>query len=212
MSAHGIEAVVFDFAGVLFDWRPAALLSQVLPERAGTPESVAHWVGEIFQAYGGDWGDFDSGLVEVPALVARISARTGLRPDEVRAVVDAVPPSLAPLQGTVELLRQVKAAGWPVHFLSNMPEPYAAYLERHHAFIGWFDSGVYSARAKASKPDAAIYRQLEELSGRRPAALLFIDDHRPNVEAALARGWQAVHFTNPQALAADLARLGLLGT
>ena len=42
--------------------------------------------------------------------------------------------------------------------------------------------------------------------------LLFIDDHRPNVEAALARGWQAVHFTNPQALAADLARLGLLGT
>ena len=43
-------------------------------------------------------------------------------------------------------------------------------------------------------------------------AALFIDDHRPNVEAALARGWQAVHFTNPQALAADLARLGLLGT
>lgn len=211
MSTHGIEAVVFDFAGVLFDWRPAALLARVLPGRAGTPESAAHWVGEIFQAYGGDWGDFDSGLVEVPALVSRISARTGLHPNEVLAVVDAVPPSLAPIEGTVELLRQVKAAGWPVHFLSNMPEPYAAYLERHHAFIGWFDSGVFSARAKVSKPDRAIYRQLEELSGRRAEGLLFIDDHRPNVEAARALGWQAVHFTGAPALSADLARLGLLG-
>jgi len=62
------RALVFDFGRVLFRWRPDALLAQVLPHRATDPESTRHWVGQVFQAYGGDWGEFDRGVVEPEEL------------------------------------------------------------------------------------------------------------------------------------------------
>jgi putative hydrolase of the HAD superfamily len=103
-------------------------------------------VEQIFQSYQGDWGDFDSGRVEVPALVARIAARTGLEAAEVQAVVDAAPISLTPLPGTVALLERLKAAGRRLHFLSNMPLPFAEYLERTHPFMPGSMAGVLVAR------------------------------------------------------------------
>jgi FMN phosphatase YigB (HAD superfamily) len=39
---------------------------------------------------------------------------------------------------------------------------------------------------------------------------LFIDDSPRNVKAAQALGWQAIHFTSPQALRANLIELNLL--
>jgi len=204
-------AVVFDFGRVLFDWQPEALLARVLPHRADSAEAAAHWVEQVFQAYGGDWGDFDRGVVDVPMLVARIAARTGLAEAEVQAVVDAVPESLTPLTGTVALLERLKAAGRRLFFLSNMPLPYAEHLERTHGFLSWFDGGVFSSRARVNKPDPAIYGHAQREFGVAPAQLLFIDDHAPNVEAAHALGWQAVQFTgDAAALERALTERGLL--
>jgi putative hydrolase of the HAD superfamily len=203
-------AVVFDFGRVLFDWQPGALLARVLPHRASEPSAVAHWVEQVFQAYGGDWGDFDRGVVEVPALVQRIARRTGLTQAEVQAVVDAVPASLTPLSGTVALVERLKAAGRRLYFLSNMPLPYAAHLECSHDFLSWFDGGVFSSRAQLNKPDPAIYDHAQERFGVQPQHLLFIDDHQPNVDAARARGWQALQFVDHAALERDLVARGLL--
>jgi putative hydrolase of the HAD superfamily len=205
-----MTAVVFDFGRVLFDWQPEALLAKVLPHRVNCADTAAHWVEQVFQAYGGDWGEFDRGTVDVPTLVARIAARTGLARSEVLAVVDAVPESLTPLPGTVALLERLRATGRRLFFLSNMPLPYAEHLERTHGFLGWFDGGVFSSRAKLNKPDPAIYGHAQRQFGVAPADLLFIDDHAPNVEAAQAQGWQAVQFTGDAVLERDLSVRGLL--
>ncbi|WP_374673405.1 HAD family hydrolase [Ideonella sp.] len=203
-------AVVFDFGRVLFDWQPERLLAQVLPHRVVDEASAAHWVAQVFQGYTGDWGDFDRGVVEVPALVQRIAARTGLAPDEVQAVVDAVPEALQPLPGTVQLLLDLKAAGRPLYFLSNMPAPYAEHLERTHGFLACFDGGVFSSRAQRNKPDPALYAHAEQCFGRAPHALYFVDDHAPNVAAAQARGWRGHVFTGHQPLAEALRSIGVL--
>jgi len=203
-------ALVFDFGRVVFDWQPEALLSRVLPQRASTPETAAHWVSQIFQSYQGDWGDFDSGQVEVPALIERIARRTGLDQAEVLAVVDAAPASLTPLAGTVALIERLKAAGRPLYFLSNMPLPFAEHLERTHHFMGWFDGGVFSSRAKVNKPAAAIFDHALKQFGRPAEQVLFIDDHGPNVEAAKALGWQAVQFVGDAELERELIERGLI--
>lgn len=203
-------AVVFDFGRVVFDWQPDALLRRVLPARVDSPEAAAHWVGQVFQAYQGDWGDFDRGVVAVPALVARIARRTGLDAAEVQAVVDAVPDALQPLPGTVALMRRLKDAGRRLFFLSNMPAPYADHLERTHDFMAWFEAGVYSSRAQVNKPDPGIYAHALARFGLPAHELLFIDDHGPNVDAARALGWQALRFTGAQALERELVALGLL--
>jgi len=190
------RALVFDFGRVVFRWRPEALVATVLPHRATDAESLRYWVGQVFQAYGGDWGDFDRGVVEAPELARRIAARTGLTEPEVAAIIAACPDELAPLPDTVAWLRRWHARGRPLHYLSNMPEPFAAHFERTHDFMRLFESGVFSSRARLIKPDPAIFEHAASVFGRAPADLLFLDDHLPNVEAARAAGWEAVHFVD----------------
>ncbi|MBK7132149.1 MAG: HAD-IA family hydrolase [Bacteroidales bacterium] len=55
-------------------------------------------------------------------------------------------------------------------------------------FFKYFDGGVISAEAKASKPDLKIYNILLEKYNLVPNECLFIDDLEVNVRAAEAAG------------------------
>ncbi len=190
-----MKRIVFDLGAVVLQWRPAEVLARVLPGRVVDAASAAHWQAQVFQGYGGDWGDYDRGTVSVPDLVARIAARTGLAPAEVQAVVDAVPQELRPIPETVALIARLRAAGHRLHYLSNMPAPCADVLERREAALfAHFDGGVFSSRVRHVKPEPAIYALAAERFGAAPYDLVFLDDHGPNVAAARAAGWQGVHF------------------
>lgn len=203
--------LVFDFAGVLFRWRPLVLLQQVLPQRARDSASAARLAAAIFQGYEGDWADFDRGRVQPDALVQRIAARTGLPAAELRRVVDAVPAELQPQPAVVALLARLRAAGRRLYYLSNMPEVYAQHLERTHEVVGWFDDGVISARVGLVKPEPAIFALAAQRFGAAPAELLFIDDIAANVRAAQAAGWQALQFDDAAQCEVALYARGLLG-
>ena len=200
--------IVFDFAGVLFHWQPHRLVLRELPRHAHDEATARRLAEAIFQGYGGDWADFDRGCLEVPELVRRIAARTGLPPNEVQAVVDAVPAELQPMPDTVALLERLYTAGHRMFFLSNMPQPYAQHLEREHAFIGWFADGVISARVELVKPEPEIFELAARRFGVPPAQLAFIDDMAVNVEAARRAGWNALQFVDAADCEAQLRRQG----
>ena len=205
-----MSAIVFDFGGVLFRWQPERMLREVLPQHAKDDTSARHWMKQIFQSYGGDWGDFDRGTVEPPALVQRIAQRTGLSEAEVQRVVDAVPNELQPQPATVALLRRLRAAGHALYYLSNMPAPYADFLQATHDFLALFSDGVFSGRVHHNKPEPAIFELAAARFGRAPGQLLFIDDHEPNIDAARALGWQGLHFVDAVQAEAALQAQGLL--
>lgn len=205
-----MTAVVFDFGGVLFRWEPERLLGELLGDRITPQADARHWTQQIFQGYGGDWGDFDRGTVEPAALVQRIARRTGLSEAEVQRVVDAVPQELQPKPATVALLRRLHAAGHPLYYLSNMPAPYASHLERSHDFMALFRDGVFSARVHHNKPEREIFELAAARFGRPPGELLFIDDHEPNIAAARALGWRGIHFVDIEQTTAALAAHGLV--
>ncbi|KNZ33574.1 MAG: hypothetical protein AD742_05225 [Methylibium sp. NZG] len=203
--------LVFDFAGVLFQWQPHDLVAQVLPELTPTRAAADQLVADIFQGYGGDWSEFDRGTVAPDELAHRIARRVGrLSAAQARAVIDAVPAALTPMAATVGLLRRLSDRGHALYFLSNMPEPYACHLEGAHDFLRLFHRGVISARVQMIKPDAAIFAHAASAFGIEPAQSLFIDDMAPNVAAARAAGWQTHHFETPAACEAALNRLSLL--
>jgi putative hydrolase of the HAD superfamily len=202
--------IVFDFAGVLFHWQPLQLLQRELPMRATDDASARRLAEDIFQGYGGDWADFDRGRVEVPELVATIAQRTGLPERDVKRVVDAVPAELQPMPDTVALLRRLHAQGRRLHFLSNMPGPYADHLEREHDFLRCFESGVISARVGQIKPERGIFDTAARLFGAVPTELLFIDDVPDNVLAARQAGWQALQFVDAADVEAQLRAGGWL--
>lgn len=203
-----MKHLVFDFGGVLFQWQPPRLLQRELPHRATDTASAQALAEDFFQHYTGDWAAFDRGTVEVPDLVARIARRTGLTEAEVQRVVDGVPHELQPIPETVDLLRRLHAAGRGLHYLSNMPVPYAQHLEATHDFVGWFASGVFSGREKLIKPEADIFEFAAARFGQAPANLVFLDDHLPNVQAAQALGWQALHFRHAAQAEAEMRERG----
>ncbi|MBL8329935.1 MAG: HAD family phosphatase [Rubrivivax sp.] len=210
MQTSPRKKIVFDFAGVLFRWHPETMLMREVPHLAPDAARAQRLKAEIFQAWGGDWGEFDRGTVEVPALIERICRRTGLAPADVRRVVERIPLELQPMAETVQWLQRLRGEGRPLYFLSNMPEPYAAHLEREHTFVTWFADGVFSARVHHIKPERGIFELAAARFGAEPAELVFLDDHLPNVEAARALGWNAVHFTDAAAAEGALAARGWL--
>jgi putative hydrolase of the HAD superfamily len=201
--------IVFDLGAVLFSWQPRRMLMRELPHVVPDEATAAHWEAQVFQGYGGDWGEFDRGTVEVPALVQRIARRTGFAAADVQRVVDAVPRELQPIPETVALLHQLADAGHTLHYLSNMPAPYAEILERQ-PFFERFASGVFSARVHHNKPEAAIFQVAVQRFGVPAQHLLFIDDHLPNVLAAKAQGWQAIQFLGAADARLQLQALGVL--
>jgi putative hydrolase of the HAD superfamily len=192
---RSMKKIVFDFGRVLFHWNPQEHVQRELPQHATDTARTEHWVGEVFQSYGGDWGEFDRGTVQAPELAQRIARRTGLPLPAVESLIRNVPPNMPPIAASVELLARLRRAGHPLYFLSNMPAPYAAYLRREYDFVGWFLDGVFSAEVQHIKPEAAIFHLCTQRFASAPQDLVFLDDHLPNVEMARSLGWNAVHFS-----------------
>lgn len=204
------RTVVFDFGAVLFQWQPLRLLQQVVPDLAPDEASARRVAAQIFESFTpeSDWARFDLGRIAEAELAERIAARIGVRPEPVRRVIDGIPPHLQPQAPTVALLKQLKAAGHRLFYLSNMPHPYADHLERCNDFVADFQDGIFSARVGMMKPHAAIFELAEQRFGLVPADTVFIDDHAGNVQAARSRGWQAVQFVDATQAGAELQALG----
>jgi putative hydrolase of the HAD superfamily len=202
--------IVWDFGGVLFRWDPAALIARTLPHRISAHHSAQYWKHRFFTLPDGEWIAFDRGTLAVDEVVVGLAKRLGWSEAEVRAVVDAVPDELEPIEASVRLLQALHQRGHRLHFLSNMPAPLADHLQSQHAFLTLFASGIYSSHVHLAKPDVAIYALAQQRFGVDPVTTLFIDDHPENIEAARRYGWQAQLFTGPDALADELREFGLI--
>lgn len=191
-----VPRIVFDFGGVLFDWKPLQLVRRFLPAHVTDDAAARALVARVFQGFDGDWAQFDRGVLEADELVRRIAARTGLAAAGIAGLVEGIPPALTPKADTVDLLRRLHAAGASLHFLSNMPAAYADHLDRTHPMlIGCFASGLYSSRARLIKPEAAFFELASRHFAAPPDRLLLLDDMAANVRAARALGWKALQFS-----------------
>lgn len=198
---------VFDFGGVVFNWKPLVLLQQVLPHHAVDEASARDCATAIFQGFHptSDWALFDQGGIEPEDLAHRIATRTGLTPDEVRTVIAAIPPHLVPDAGTVALMDELRGQGHQIYYLSNMPAGYADELERSHHFFDWFEDGIFSARVGQIKPNADIFETAVRQFATAGVPTVFIDDVQHNIDAARHHGWQGIRFESAQQVRAALA-------
>lgn len=199
--------IVFDMAAVLFHWQPRRMLMRVLPQWAADESRAAHWEAQLFQGWHGDWAAFDRGQIGVNAVIDRIHRRTGMPQADVRVAVSAIPAELKPLPDTVALLHRLADAGHELYYLSNMPRPYVPTLLRQ-GFFKRFRGGLWSGHVGLSKPQDEIYALAEQRFGAAPEELLFLDDSPANVEAARARGWRALVFTEAAAAEQQLREAG----
>lgn len=197
------RAVVFDIGNVLFEWSPERFYDGIIGQAARR---------RLF--------------AEVPLDAMNLAIDTGapLRETVYRMAEDHPDhaPSIRlwhdrwlemagpPIEGSVRLLRALRARGVPVFALSNFGVDSFALAERHFGFLAEFDRRYLSGHLRLLKPDPRIYAAVEADCGLPPEDLLFTDDRAENVAAARARGWPAHRFTGPDGLAAWLAAEGML--
>lgn len=112
----------------------------------------------------------------------------------------------APMWDLVEKLH----GEYPLYLLSNTNCLHHDYLLREYAVFGKFADGVFSYRAKMAKPDRAIFDLAIRQFGVDPRHTVYLDDLRPNVEAARGAGLLAFRY-DPDAHADLTTALGREG-
>ena len=114
-----------------------------------------------------------------------------------------IPPMIA-------LHTELRQRGVPTYIFSNTNDLAVEHVERNFPFFKNFDGYIYSCEVGAMKPDAKIYAAMEKLCGRSGADIIYLDDRSENVQAGLARGWQAFLHETPEKTRAVVVKLGLL--
>lgn len=98
------------------------------------------------------------------------------------------------LPDTLEALDELRRRGVPVVVMSNA----WAGLDKVYEQLGighYFAGFVISELLGCEKPDPRMYRTASDLLGLSAGDCLFVDDHLPHVEAALALGYDGCHLT-----------------
>ncbi len=204
MPLTPIQAIVFDFGGVLLDWNPRHLYRRYFDD----PRRMEEFLAEIHFS---EWNHEQDKGRPFAEGVAELSARFPQHARLIRLYHERWEESVAgPIPGSIKILQQLKAAGHHLYGLSNWSAETFAIARSKYDVFDLLDGYVISGDVGLAKPDAAIFHYLAEKVGCQPAECLFIDDHEPNIDAALAVGYQAILFRSPEQLAADLRQLGLL--
>lgn len=199
-----VKAVVFDLGGVLIDWDPRYLYRKLLDDEAAVEEFLATVCTPAWNAEQDRGRPFAEGVAELverhPAHAAAITAYHERWAEMLGGAVD----------GTVEVLAELRAAGVPVYALTNWSAETFGVARERFEFLEWFDGVLVSGEERMIKPDPAIFRLLLDRFGLDPEATFYVDDSEPNVAAAGRLGFDAVRFTSPAQLRRDLVARRLL--
>lgn len=206
MASPAVRRVaIFDLGGVLLDWNPRYLYRKLFD---GDEAAVEAFLADVCTH---EWNlrqDAGRSFAEaVEALMPRHADQRSLI-EAWRARFDEMIPGA--IEGTVEILRELKARGVPLYALTNFSAETFASQRGRFDFLAWFDGIVVSGEEGMIKPDPRIFELL--LSRHRVAArdAVFIDDMPANAAAATALGIRGVHFRSPAQLRGELAACGLL--
>jgi 2-haloacid dehalogenase len=201
-----IKAIIFDLGGVLLRWSPLGLYQKHFPQLSEA--EIKTFLSTV---------DFTNWNIEqdkgrsFAEGVAALSEQFPHYAPLIRAYDEHWLDCLAgPIHGSVLLLERLKADGMPVYGLTNFANEKFVLTREIHPFLKKFDDVIVSSEVKLVKPDPAIYHLTLARIGYAAQECAFIDDHLPNVEAARALGFAAIHFQSPQQLEAALQGLGLL--
>jgi 2-haloacid dehalogenase len=203
VAGSQIDAVVFDLGGVLIDWDPRYLYRQLFDD----PDEMTHFLGRICTT---DWHRAHDLGVDTTRSCEQLARQHPRYADMIMAWAHRGEEMIrGQIDGTVEILAELRSAGLPVFALSNMePDRYVVRRDRF-AFMNWFDGSVISGLEGVAKPDRQIFEILLERHELDPGRTAFIDDSPGNVAAARELGITALRFTSPDDLRRDLRGLGL---
>lgn len=173
-----IRNIVFDMGNVLIDYQPLSYARKFFANE----EEAQLVYRELFS--GPEWLKLDEGIIDPEDAIASVCARL---PDAMHPTAKELFLNwftfIEPIQGTNELARKLKHAGYSLFILSNAAYSFHLYEGRIPIFP-LLDGCIVSADEKMVKPSPAIYQLLCSRYHLQPEECYFIDDRMENVQAA----------------------------
>lgn len=192
---NAISAIIFDLGGVILN-------IDISRTKKAFHELGFHQIDELFGLGHADsfFRDHENGRVSDDQFIERIVQMLGgsASEEQVIAAWNALLLDFPPSR---------------IRFLEELRNRYRLFLFsntngiHHQAFSrlfreeypgktldGLFEKAYYSHAAGFRKPDLQGYQQIVADNHLDPAATLFIDDARVNVDAAMAAGLQGIHL------------------
>ena len=191
MPEHPRPSVIFDFGGVLLDWRPQHIIESFSADEQLRRRLRADVFGHP------DWVEMDRGTLGEDEAMVRFAARIDRPLAEMQDLLGRVRESLTPIPETLALLDDLARRGIPLYGLSNMSAAMFEHLESRHDIWSVFRGIVISGRVRLIKPDPRIYAHVADTYALDPRHTAFVDDMPVNVEAAAAHGFEAIRFESP---------------
>ncbi len=200
-----IQAILFDFGNVLLEWNPRHVYRRYFPNNEAAMEQFFHEVRFMEWNAQQDKGrTFAEGVAELSKQFPHYSELIQAYHENWR---DSIGHSFT---GTVEILKQLKKAGFPLYGLSNWSAETFPYARQKYDFFGLLDDIVISGEVGSIKPEPEIFEITLERIGKPAHKCLFIDDSLANIEQARTMGFATIHFQSPEQLGRDLHKLNLL--
>jgi len=200
----GDRVVVWDLGNVLIPWdRHGAMLAAT-----GSDEAARQLSETVFTLEVNEHIDRGASPRKVNEIVERQHPGHGWVVD---AYVEHFHHSLGSLiEGSARLLDEVRHSGHRCVGLSNWGRITFEGIPEMYPALGKLEGVLISGEVGITKPDPSIYEHCEQHFGFTAAQATFIDDSAANVAAALARGWDAIRFTDPGQLRVALADRNLI--
>ena len=195
--------IVFDLGAVLIDWNPRHLYRELFNDEAEMEDFLRDicspaWNAE--QDRGRSWQD----------AVDELTARHPDHRDMIRLYKDRWADMLkGPIFGTVEILEKLDSEGYELHALTNWSAETFPVARERYDFLNRFRTITVSGEERLIKPDPAIFNLMLSRIGHAAERCLFIDDSSKNIKAATDIGFDAILFSDPDQLKADLESRGV---
>ena len=204
-----IEAVVFDFGGVLItsisnqiaglasshDVEPAVMHEVMLGPRASGPDHPWHRAerGEIEVA-------------EIQGLLPPWADAHGitLHGDEMERLL--APGGYTVVDEMIERVARLRTQGYRTGLLTNTFAEFRPTMQRDIDF-DLFDAVVESFAVGSRKPERAIYETAQEWLGVEHQTIVYLDDFDQNLTEPVALGWATIQVADHGRALADLDAL-----
>jgi len=194
-----IDAVIYDIGRVLVGFEWMSFVRQYFCEEKAKILTKAIWED-------GRWNELDRGVLSYDDVVASFKANAAGCEKDIDFVMEHVKECLTKHDYAIPWIKEVKAMGKKVYYLSN----YSSFLrdekEEVLDFLPYMDGGVFSYQEGCIKPDKRIYDIILTRYDIEPSKALFIDDNRDNIEAANTLGIGTHLFTSYEVDHDDIMR------
>lgn len=196
-----IKNIIFDIGNVLTDFRWKDYMRD-----KGFDDAMIERIARV-SVKSPLWNEYDRGDWSTEEIMQAFVDGDPSIEKELHIAYDDVRGMVTIRDYAVDWVRELKAKGYRVFYLSNFGEKPEKDCSDALAFIPYMDGGILSWREKLIKPDQRIYRLLLERYGLEAGESVFIDDLRENVEGAIGQGMHGIVFESREQAVNELRRL-----